>query len=132
MAVRSCVALELRGDLKMGFLTSPDLQKFPLDFATKHVDLTWGDILWGYEHDLFAWYDVIELAQMRVKDTIDFEEYDLVSSLSSVDKSCVWKVSDVLKKLAERSITDDESSKKSSYISVLLGVMQVGINMITL
>lgn len=106
----------------MGFLSSPDLQKFSLDFALKHANLTWADILWGYEHELFYWFDVVEIAKIKVKDLVDFEEYDLAFSLTQVSKSCIWKVSEILPKLAVLSHSDTEHSKqKFLYLALAWG-----------
>jgi|GEM_PF-188979 len=106
----------------MVFLTSHDLHKLPLEFILKHTKLIWADILWGYEHEFFYWFDVVKIAQIMFKDVEDFEEYDLASSLAKVDKSCVWKVSELIHKLAAFDNSDQENSRqKFLYLSLAWG-----------
>lgn len=103
----------------MGFLSKPDLQKFPLSVALKHTALTWADMLWGYKHDLFYWSEVVEAAKVRGKDAEDFEEFDLVFSLAQADKSCLWKISEILPRLATLGHPEPQDSKqKFLYLSL--------------
>jgi hypothetical protein len=104
----------------MVFQLNDELQKFIFDLIYKLNTFKWGDISWGYEKNILYWYNIVEFAKKRIRDDLEFEEYDLVLSLADVDKSNIWRVSEALYDLAKLDYVEPESSKsKFVYLSLV-------------
>ena len=101
----------------MAFLTCADIEMVPGKFALKIATLKWGEIQWGYDHGIFAWFDIVDIAQIKQQESCGIEQCRLVEELSTVGKQNIWQVSDTVKKLSElEPVPDDVSKQKFLYI----------------
>ena len=81
----------------------------PWPFIRQHASLTWRDVLWGYEHQLLGWTDVVALARDRIRS--DSEQLEL--ELSCLGKEEATRVGEVLRQIAasEPQPTDQTANK---------------------
>jgi len=73
-----------------------NLMPIPFLFIRKYVSLSWGEALWGYEHKMIGWSDVVELAKDRLRSDSDEREIEL----SRLDKSSTFRIGELLRELA--------------------------------
>lgn len=86
------------------------LLPIPYEFIKKNFDLSWGDVLWGYERSMIGWPSVVAMANDRLSGELG---NNLVRDLSMVGKSNVYLVGEILRTLAsDRSDGADITSKK--------------------
>lgn len=67
------------------------------EFLKQHHDLSWGELLWGYERHLVGWTALVDFAVQRIESG---SENDLELELAGVDKSLAHEVGELLRKLA--------------------------------
>ncbi|MDR1462191.1 MAG: DUF2247 family protein, partial [Azoarcus sp.] len=62
----------------------------------KCASLSWREALWGYEHQLIGWSDVVDLAVDRLRSDSDEREIEL----SCLNKSNTSRIGELLRELA--------------------------------
>lgn len=73
-----------------------NLMPIPFLFIRERASLSWREALWGYEHQMIGWSDVVELAKDRLRSDSDAREIEL----SCLDKSDTSRVGELLRELA--------------------------------
>ena len=79
--------------------------------------LDWCDLLWGYEHGLIGWSDVVDFAKDRVTDQYDED----VNELAGVGKEADFRVGELLRILAARQGNHDEEKSRRIWLKHVLG-----------
>lgn len=93
------------------------LVPIPYSFASKHVDLSWEDIFWGYEHGLIGWSGVVDYAIDRVAAGSN-EPAEI--ELASLTKSDAWRVGELLKKIVPLVSDEKQMTAKGKWLYLTL------------
>jgi len=108
----------------MGFLTKDHqgfdemkLTPIPYSFIRNKVALSWEDALWGYEHQLIGWSDIVSIADDRLAlgsdDPVEIE-------LSSLGKSETHQIGELLRDLADKDISEHEEISEKKWLFLIL------------
>ena len=73
-----------------------NIMSIPFSFIREQVSLSWREALWGYEHKMISWLDVVNLAKERLHSVSDSREIEL----SCLDKSGTSRIGELVKELA--------------------------------
>jgi hypothetical protein len=93
------------------------LTPIPYLFVRELVSLSWRDALWGYEHRMLGWSDIVNLAVDRLCAGSD----DLLEiELASLTKSEASQVGDLLRKLVEISPEGNEALGQKKWLYLIL------------
>ena len=85
----------------------------PLQFILSKAALNWSDLFWGYKNNFLTWSDLLEVAKMELlSNSEDISEIELEMELAKIDKRCIWKIADLVEKLAAKNRSPDEEIKK--------------------
>jgi len=71
--------------------------KIPYSFVHKHLVITWREALWGYDHQIFGWIDILDLAIERVRSDSNNQ---LEIELASLTKTDTQRIGELLRELA--------------------------------
>lgn len=84
-----------------------------IDLILKKVNLSWEDILWGYEHNYLNWQDIVNYAHNIV---FSGNENEIIFKLSLIDKSSLFKLKPILEILA----SDIENYHPNKWLYLIL------------
>ena len=93
------------------------LTPIPYAFARKHLDLSWGDLFWGYEHGLIGWPGVVDHAMDRVAAGSN-EPAEI--ELASLTKSDAWRVGELLGELVSTLSDEQQMRAERKWLYLIL------------
>jgi len=93
------------------------LTPIPSSFVRKHLNLSWKDALWGYEHQMIGWPSIVDLAMDRLcagsNDTLEIE-------LSGLNKMEVQQIGELLRKLADTKCDGNKEISQRKWLYLIL------------
>jgi hypothetical protein len=89
----------------------------PYSFVREQINLSWCDALWGYEHQLFGWSDIVDLAVDRLCSGSDDM---LETELAGMTKMDTSQIGELLRKLAIASPKEDSISVMRKWLYLVL------------
>jgi hypothetical protein len=88
----------------------------PIEFIIERLNLSWRDVLWGYEHQLLGWTSIVGMAKDR---TLSGSDNPRELELSGLGKSETQQIGELLRELASPVGVADEASKEKWLFLVL-------------
>lgn len=89
----------------------------PYSFLRERLRLSWRDALWGYEHQIIGWSDVVDLAIERLSAG---SNVSLEIELASLTKMETYQVGDLVRKLANTSPEENEVLTRRKWLYLQL------------
>ena len=92
-------------------------KSIPYSFIRKRVLLSWRDALWGYEHQLIGWSDIVAIAEDRL--LLDSDN-PMTIELVCLGKSETQQVGALLRTLANNEPDDAGSASDKKWLFLVL------------
>jgi hypothetical protein len=92
-------------------------RKIPFSFINELCEITLREAAWGYEQQFIAWKDIVDLARSRVADSSDNE---IVAELARLNKEQVWRVGELVGKLAREEQPESDGTVRRKWLFFLL------------
>lgn len=89
----------------------------PYSFICQHTALSWQDTLWGYNHQLIGWMDVVAIAECRL---LHGSESPIEIELALLGKSATHLVGELLRSLAINEPAEPSPSSDKKWLYLVL------------
>lgn len=93
------------------------LSSIPYSFIREHVFLLWSDTLWGYEHQLIGWCDIVAIAMDRL---LLGSDNPIEINLAGLGKSDTSQIGELLRILANGESGQIENTSERKWLFLVL------------
>lgn len=95
-----------------------NFEKPSLDFCILNINLSWEDVVWAVEHQIFSWIDAYEFAQCRLND-VNSVTFAIEANIAQLTKNNASEIMDLARSAIINSAFD-ESLLKRRWLYLLL------------